>query len=221
MTHVFPALLAAGNADLLQIIVIFVIILISVIGRMLSAIRQVRPPGGAGGAPPQRRPVPPQVADEIGEFLRRSAEARAAEQRPPQPAEPKPIAPRQQPVQAEAVADAPVGAQVDEQVKKYLDTQSFNRREQELGKEVAQADQEIDQHLRQVFDHSLSRLETAAGETAAAPAAVESPEQADAAAAVIPDTFATGLLALVTDPDALRQAIVLNEILHRPEERWG
>jgi hypothetical protein len=26
---------------------------------------------------------------------------------------------------------------------------------------------------------------------------------------------------LVSSPDSLRQAIILSEILHRPEERWG
>ena len=32
---------------------------------------------------------------------------------------------------------------------------------------------------------------------------------------------AAGLAAMLADHQGLRQAIVLNEILHRPEERWG
>jgi len=34
----------------------------------------------------------------------------------------------------------------------------------------------------------------------------------------IPATFATGLTDLLADPDSVRQAIVLNEVLHRPVE---
>ena len=210
--NLFPPLLAAGDIEtLVKIGALFLFFLLPALGRMLAKGKQAQPPAGAPARP--QRPVPPQVADEIGEFLRRANEHRAAEQPPPQPAKPKPLPPVQQPVRAEVVAEVPVGTQVNEQVKKYLDTQSFSRREEALGKEVAQADQEIDQHLHQVFDHSLSRLETVVGETAAA--AVEPPEVADAA------TFATGLLALVTSPDSLRQAVILSEILHRPEERWG
>jgi hypothetical protein len=218
--NLFPPLLAAGDIEtLVKIGALFLFFLLPALGRMLAKGRQAQPPAGAPPRP--QRPVPPQVADEIGEFLRRANEHRAAEQPPPQPARPKPLPPVQQPVRAEVVAEVPVGTQVNEQVKKYLDTQSFSRREEALGKEVAQADQQIDQHLHQVFDHSLSRLETVVGETAAPPAAVESPEVADTTAPEIPATFATGLLALVTSPDSLRQAVILSEILHRPEERWG
>ena len=90
----------------------------------------------------------------------------------------------------------------------------------ELGKEVSQADKQIGQHLQQVFDHRVSKLEAVPGEAAAPPAAYEPPDLVGAAAD-IPDTFATGLLDLITSPDSLRQAIILSEILHRPEERWG
>jgi len=88
-----------------------------------------------------------------------------------------------------------------------------------LGKRVAQADQQIDQRLQQVFDHRVSKLEVVPGEAAAPPMAYEPPDLVGASAD-IPATFATGLLELVSSPESLSQAIILNEILHRPEERW-
>ena len=66
----------------------------------------------------------------------------------------------------------------------------------------------------------MSKLEAVPGEAAAPPVAVGPAEFADAGSEV-PASFATGLLDLVSSPDSLRQAIILNEILHRPEERWG
>jgi hypothetical protein len=72
-----------------------------------------------------------------------------------------------------------------------------------------------------VFDHNLSQLESVAGETAAPPVAAEPAELAEPTIADIPITSAAGLAALLASTESVRQAIVLNEILHRPEERWG
>ncbi len=76
-------------------------------------------------------------------------------------------------VQAEVVDDTteePVGAQVGKQVEKYLDTEEFTRRTSQLGGEVAQADVESDQRLKQVFSHDVSQLAKKPGESAAPPA---------------------------------------------------
>ena len=85
---------------------------------------------------------------------------------------------------------------------------------------MAQADREIDQRLHQVFDHNVSNLELMPGEAATAPVVVAPLELTEQSLLDIPATFATGLSDLLADPDSVRQAIVLNEILHRPEERW-
>ena len=120
-----------------------------------------------------------------------------------------------------AEAGKPVGGQVTEHVQKYLDAEEFTRRAGELGGEVTQAVEEVDQHLRQVFDHSVSQLAAVPGEAAAPPAAAEPPELTELSLLEIPATFATGLSTLLADPDSVRQAIVLGEIFRRPEERWG
>jgi hypothetical protein len=213
----FVPLFAVDAGEVIRLLVILFIFLVPVIGKLLAKAQQI--------PPPNRRPVPPQpdVADEIEAFMRRAAERHAAKgqratvvQASPAPA--KPV--KAEPVRAQAVVEKPVGGQVSAHVQKYLDKQEFTRREKELGKEVVEADRQIDQHMQQVFDHRVSKLEAVPGEAAAAPVAYAPPDLVGAAAD-IPDTFATGLLELITNPDSLRQAIVLSEILHRPEERWG
>jgi hypothetical protein len=212
-----PLFAAVDPGTVIKIVVILLLFVVPAIGRLLAKIQQI--------PPPDKRPLPPpsappdNVADEIGEFMRRAAQRQrspkgvrrvAVEQTPPTAA----------PVRAEVVGEEPVGGQVEQHVKKYLDAESFARREDALGKEVAQADRQIDQRLQQVFDHRVSKLEAVPGESATAPVAYEPPDLVGAAAATA-DSFATGLLDLITNPDSLRQAIVLNEILQRPEGRWG
>jgi hypothetical protein len=215
-------LLADIDPALIKIIVAVVIFTIAGIGQLLAKIRQMQPPPGGGPqAPRPAQPVPREVADEIEDFLRRAVEGRKPQDaRPARPPQSSPAAAA--PVRAEVVAKTrkPVGEQVGEHVNQYLDEQEFSRRGDELGKEVATADREIGQRLHQVFDHRVSQLEAVPGEAAKPPTAYEPPDLVGAGAD-IPSTFATGLLDLVESPDSLRQAIILNEILHRPEERWG
>lgn len=212
-----PLLAAADLGDVIKVLTILLLIVVPLIGQVLAKIRRIPPPAG--------RPLPPRpalsdVGDEIEEFMRRAVQRQPA--KGTQPLRPQPAGPAATaaPIQAEAVVERPVGGQVNEHVQKYLDQQEFSRRESELGKQVAQADQQIGQHLQQVFDHHVSKLEATPGEAAAPPVAYEPPDLVGAGATAIPATFATGLLELLTDPDSLRQAIVLNEILRRPEERW-
>jgi hypothetical protein len=85
-----------------------------------------------------------------------------------------------------------------------------------LGKEVAEADDQIDAHLHQVFDHRVGKLAAVPGEAAKPPApavpAAESLAMEEPASA-----FAFDFL---SQPESLCQAVILNEILQRPEQRW-
>ena len=220
--NAFAPLLAAGiNAELIELIVIVVVGILAAIGRMMAATQQAGRPGG--NPQPPARPTPVNASDEIEEFMRRAAaKPRPAAgagpvRRPPQPQLRPPV---EKPEQAQVGTDEPVGAKIGKQVDRDLDTQEFTKRSTELGSEVAQADREIDQRLHQVFDHHVSNLELMPGEAAAAPVAVGPVELTEQSLLDIPATFATGLTDLLADPDSVRQAIVLNEILHRPEERW-
>jgi hypothetical protein len=151
------------------------------------------------------------MEDEIGEFLRRTAKRRG-----PQAAQPAPP-PALEPVLVEPERAGPVGGQVDEHVKDFLNTGEFSRRTAQLGGEVAQADEQLGEHLHKVFDHDVSSLAPKPGEVSAQPATAGGPAPD---AATLPLTAAAGFAALLSDMENVRQAIVINEILRRPEERW-
>lgn len=213
MSPVLP-LLAALDVFLIKAVVVIIVFILAGIAQLMAKLQQIKPPAGRPA-----RPVPPDVAAEIDEFMRRTASRRNVPAAPPTPASPPSPT---QPVRVEAATEPPVGGQVEEHVKKYLDVQAFSRRSEELGEEVAQqVDREIDQHLHQVFDHRVSQLELVGGEAAAPPAATfeASDTTEDAAAESTP--VAVGVLDLIGNPESLRQAIILNEILQRPEARWG
>ena len=217
----FTPLFAAAD-DIIRLVIILLIIIIPAIAQLIAKIRTIKPPGAGPLPQAPQRPVPADVVNEIEDFLKRATQKREVKQPRPAPVQQamRRIEKLEKPVNAEVVADAPVGGKVEEHVKKYLDSENFARRESQLGEEVAQADKAIDQHLSQVFDHQVSRLASLPGEAAAPPVAYEPPELVEASSLAIPDTFATGLTDLLSNPEAIRQAIVFSEIFRRPEERW-
>ena len=214
----FAPLLAAGDAELIKLIVIVVFAILVGIGKFVAKIQQAKPP--MGNPQPPILPAAFEKANEVEEFMHRAAAKprTAAGAEPVRRPQMRP--PAEKPVQAKVIAEEPVGAKIGKEVERDLDTQEFTKRTAQLGSEVAQADREIDQHLHQVFDHHVSNLELMPGEAATAPVAVGPVELTEQSLLDIPATFATGLTDLLADPDFVRQAIVLNEILHRPEERW-
>jgi hypothetical protein len=208
----FAPLLAAGDAELIKVVIIVVFGILVGIGKFVAMLQKNKPP-----APMGQRPAPPPPAnagDEIEAFLRRAATkprtaAKAAPvRRPPQP-QPRPAV--EKPVQAQVVSNEPVGARIAKEVDRDLDTQEFTSRTTQLGSEVTAADRQIDEHLHQVFDHHVSDLELLPGEAAAAGPS-ETPQPSIGIAIELTD--------LLANPASVRQAIVLNEILRRPEERW-
>jgi hypothetical protein len=220
------------------VLVTIVIVIITVLGQALVKWREVMQ--GPGGRPRPGRPNPPPnrpqgqdpVADEIGEFLRRVSERRTQQAPPAQPhnvppragempsARPARPRPSEQPAEVillEADPLEPDGG-VAEHVRQHLGAAKFGHRQPELGKEVAAADQKLESHLHQVFDHQIGRLSMIPGEAAkvtsvapASPTEQLGPLLASAAASVA-DMFA--------NPTTARQAIVIHEILSRPEHRW-
>jgi len=218
MNAIVPLWAAIDSGQLIGFLFVIAVVFLRVILPILAKMNKMKPPGGVMPPPQPPKPNPNDpVASEVDEFLRRAAERRNNKGIQPVVVQPKPVRP---PVVAEVVQEKPIGVQVGEHVKKYLDEEEFDRRSAQLGAEVAQVDSEINQHLHKTFDHTVSKLATVPGIAAIAPTAIEPVELAE----IIPDASATSagsLFALLADPDSVRQAIVLNEILHRPEERWG
>ena len=224
------AWLFAAKDEIIPALIAIAVALFSVLVHWIRNMGR-QPPGQQGPANAPRPPNP--VDQEIGDFLRRAAQQRGAQpagqqgggpqpqpaprpqRRPASPRRPAPAA--DAPVQAEVVGERPVGGAVEKHVRQHLDADEFRRRSEQLGAEVAQADDKVEGRLRQKFDHRVSRLTGRPGEAAATPA---EPSAAAVAPGELPVTAAAGLAALFATADSIRHAIIINEILRRPEERW-
>jgi len=211
-------LMAVDLEQLIGIVIVILFIIVPAVLQLLGKGQQQKP---AAGKRPPPRPVAAEIEDEIGEFLQQAAKRRGGRE-PPQPARPRPA---ERPVVAQVVPqqalepEAPLGKQVQQHVGEYLDAGEFSRRASELGGEVARADQSVEQRLQQVFDHDLGRLAAVPGESAAAPRSREPIEMEDQLTE-LPGTAAAGLAAMFSNVRSIRQAIVINEVLQRPEHRW-
>lgn len=143
---------------------------------------------------PQRRrvPVPPRASTPGGV------------QRQPQPPRERKAPRKQRPAQpgpqsvAEHVAQKVVAA-----------TQQIQEDVSRLGQRVIKADAAFDVQLQHKFDHELGSLDSRHASR------MEEQKPVDRA-----PSQAAQMAALLSSPDGIRQAIVLNEILRRPEERW-
>jgi len=151
---------------------------------------------------PAQRPVPPRPAPQRGPQPRPA---------PPRPALQRPLASRPAPVDAEVldaeiVDAAPVRrrAAVAKHVERHLDTSDVSAHAAQLGAEVGQADEKVEAHLHQKFDHDLSRISDPEDEVGAAAGAA----------------FAARIVELFRSPQSIQQAFILNEIINRPEHRW-
>jgi hypothetical protein len=225
MTGLVP-LIAADIGNVIGLLVFIVIVLLSVAGQIMNKARegqQKGPPQRPGPRPqPQPRQQQGPVVNEIDQFVRQAAQ-RPAEggrqpvaQRPggrPQSL-PRGPAVRERPVEAvpvellEPIADD--SSSVAEHVRTHAAPKSIGTvGSRKLESEVAQADENLEERVHELFDHKLGRLSGTPGETA------------EESGASIPPTAAAGMAAMLTDPASIRQAIVLSEILQRPEHRWG
>ena len=243
----FAPLFAMDLEKIIPIIIFAIVVLSSIVSQFLAKQRQQqggrRPQRGpmdelqAGGQPgrPQAR-KPAALEDEIGDFLRRAAKGggrqppqqagpeRAglpprpvqARPKPSRPARPRAPVPRrvQPPLAAEIVEPArpPVGQGLGEQVARDINTADITRRVGELGQETSRATAKLDQQIHETFDHQLGNLRRQSKAEAAEPEATREP--------ALPITSAAGLSVLLSDAESLKQAIILNEILQRPDHRW-
>jgi hypothetical protein len=218
--------LAAGGS----IIPFLIMLLILGFMSLIQKLAKVQAPQQRPGRPP--RPENPDVQRQIEEFLRRATERNAG--RVPQgdrPAQPPAAATTAQrgprkatkaepaaPPAPETAEEAPVGSRLAGQVQQDINTAEFTRRSRELGGKVVQGDQQFEEHVDQAFQGEISALSQRPGETASAPRVepAKSPTFAEVARPV--STIAgVSFTDLLTSPETILQAIVVSEILRRPD----
>lgn len=181
--------------------------------------------------PPPERPIRPQQAPqpggqsqinaEIEQFLKRANERRMEKARLASPARGAPKAPpalSHAPLAEQALEIEPMEQEfdaVEESVRRHLGNRGFEQRAEHMGDDVEHADEEMEQHLKQVFDHRLGQFDTGVSGDSNASRNVEPPiTRAD------PLASAKALAGLLANQENIRQAVLLKEILERPIDRW-
>ncbi len=194
--------------NVLMLLVVIFAIFIPLVGWVVSKMQELSRP--AGPLPPARSDST-KIQEQIDEFLRRAAQRRGGQAAPTAP------------LPAEIIADddAPVGGRVGQQVQKFLDTSEFGRRSEELGGDVAKTDQQFTKQVGQAFSGEVSRLASRPGE-AAQPVEVIDVEVAGPEYLLRPTLDAlplagSGLAELLGSPENIAQAVIMSEILRRPE----
>ena len=123
-------------------------------------------------------------------------------------------APPTRPIEAEVI-DAELAEQPD-RLEKYVardlsGTQEIAEHTRHLGEEVDRRDDKMEAHLHQMFDHKVGNLKKQATDSVP-----KTPEVGDEAVTLT----SLGIAQMMRSPQAIRNAIILGEVLHRPEERW-
>lgn len=105
-------------------------------------------------------------------------------------------------------APDPYSQSVSDHVRDYIDTSDVADVSQQLGQEVALADDKMDARLQRTFDHSVGNLPLAAQESAFSTTTTTTAKQVSPAA--------DALLNMLSNPQSIQQAVLLSEILKRP-----
>lgn len=205
-------------------IVFLVIMIVSAISQIAGNKKEApRPPA------PRPRPRPPvrpaqagpgqqgPVARELEEFLRRAG--RQPQARPPQPPgfppQPGPGArpPAARPVVAQPVAAEPIDdLEVVESVADHVG--------HSVGGLNAQLEQRANQPAGMAsYDRQMGQFDSSPAPAARAASLAEPAPPAEFVDSLGP-TAAAGLAVILSTPTSLRQAILLSEIIQRPEHRW-
>jgi hypothetical protein len=229
-----PMLIARG--DWLSVVVPIVFFVIYALNHLLTARKPATPPARKPqrrppeGERPLRPPQPPAVREqtssqsqlnaEIEQFLKRANDRRGdSSRREAAPAARAPKAPPKPP------ADKPIDVQplerremssVAASVEKHLSNRTFTQRAEHLADDIVRADQEMEQHLQKSFGHRVGTLSDVQKPTVSQTPATDN----ETAVVVGAGSAARAIAGLLSDPNNVRQAIILNEILQRPETRW-
>ena len=153
---------------------------------------------------------------EIEAFLQRAKERRREKSGPQKNTAKAPPTPvrrlAETPLEAEVVRPRALGASVANQ---QLDTRDVTEHAEHLTDDLSLADQVRELHRRKMFSHRVGRLEDTSGEVGA-----KAGEDAPTSNAAATAAAAVPLSAAFFRPQDIRQAIIVSEVLQRPEHRW-
>ena len=215
-------LLAVAIEDVAGVVVGLIFLVFFVISQLAGATKKgKRPPAEVDIQPPRRdpprgnQPPPPEkkLADEIDSFLREVQQ----QPKPVAPPRPTPVAP--QPVMASIVEPEPQRLSEGFASLEQRDSiHDVTPSRPEPRRSPSQADQRLEEHVHDVFDHDVGHL----GDRYEA--AANKPESRgvtdDAATVTAVPSSASEFAEFLRDPTDVRKAIVLSEILNRPSDRW-
>ena len=247
MHLLFPQPLLA--ADFTQLAITLVVIFFAVMKQLYDASKKANKKQAGAPNLPDRPPQPPQAGpkpiqaggqqadplrDQVEEFLRRAQQRQPNPEPAPKP-QPRPASeievlleesrrmvesrnpsapPKAAPLQpAEPAQRTPRRAKRRQSVAEHVAEQAASRSKSaakmssQLGKRIIDDDQQFDVELKARFDHALGGLAGSVNPVAEEQVAhVDSPAQQ--------------IAAMLANPVGVRQAMIVNEILSRPSDRW-
>ena len=236
-----PNLLLA-DGEWVKILIFLLFILGPLIGNLFKGDAKARGKGQPKGPKgPQPRPAAGNARDrleaEIEGFLRQVRGGEADREQPARRREPVPQprrGPALRPVQAEVLPNQSqtlaqagrrpaLGAGVGRHVREHIEAHPVTEESANLGGKVGLADEKIESHLHQIFDHKLGQFDvSSASPTDAEPIQ----EGTDAAVWQQVDRGSVNqekqqvrmdaVRRLLSQPIGMQQAIVVSEILGRP-----
>ncbi len=104
---------------------------------------------------------------------------------------------------------------ISKSVERHLGGHSISSHVEHLADDIVRADQQMERHLQQAFNRRVGTLGAAPGPASALPVTDVAPEPSDEV-----KTPAQAIARALANPQEIKQAIVINEILQRPEHRW-
>jgi hypothetical protein len=152
------------------------------------------------------KPAQPPEQRVIGQPLRQAEWRKTTTEAASPSTVPEANKPRQIRGQAKSRRRQSVAEHVAEQV--VARAENIASKASQLGQRIVAEDRQFEVQVKSKFDHAVGTL---AGSATSA-----SSEQTPPA----PDTPAAQLAALLANPGGIRQAVLVNEILRRPSERW-
>jgi hypothetical protein len=200
--QVIPPLIAAGWIEWAGPVIVFILY---TIGQLV--MNQGKKPAQQRVPPKPRPAVPPQQPRTLEEKLRSEVEdfLRQVQGEPPKPAKApqRPTVVRvEQPVEAVIELESE-RVSVQEHVARNISTTDVTQHATTLGAEVGHADEKLQAHLQQKFQHQIGALEPR--------------QQRPAEPRRVRGAAAAEIANLLLNPNGVRQVIVASEILRRPE----